>query len=761
MSVTNEPMETSQMGTTSLPRPNNSNTLANNSDASTLGLNTSKLDLKDYIEVIVDFDGSDGRKVQRFVQYCETIKPLIPAYGDGFLARMLMTEYQLISEFDSIKIRPGEKLINFNFRIGQHMTNTLREIECTGSETADAEKLMTARKAVKAFIRGVPVDIAMVLIDRGFKNLKEVGEEAVKLQAERKEFPQFRKFCNDLMSADQKDCFAIQNSDKNQFNNSNQHNNQIRNKNTYSGIADQKRVGKFCNYCKKNNHSIAECRARPDPNGQQTNYRQNNLHSNLTCNYCKKPGHIIRDCRKRKYNNAKREIENVTRENTQTQKQTENQIPFPRSGVAEEKEQTKLLVDSGSQLNLIKISEIKDETAVDESIKYELNGISKNDKPTTLGQITLRMNNTIGQFHVIPDDFPIEHAGILGSQFMYNNGGNTDYLTRHVTFNGEKIAFSDKESIMLLEKGYVPHLDMRKDILAGAALVTNNNGIAYLYAINTSDNDIKIEVPVVPLYPFDTSVDEDDNPNDTKTAEHKIGIRAQGNRVSDVTNLLRLDHLNSEERRAVDTLIEEYSDLFHIAGEPLKATDTSTHKILTSDNIPVNTRQYRHPPFQKEEIEKQMTNLLEMNIIETSCSPYNSPLRIVPKKEDSQGNKRWRLVIDYRKLNDKTIGDAYPLPLITDILDQLGGAKYFSIFDLASGFHQIKMHPEDKHETAFTTPHGHYEFNRMPFGLKNAPATFQRLMDVVLRGLQGNEFRIYYENTEKYKRIFGISRILS
>ena len=104
------------------------------------------------------------------------------------------------------------------------------------------------------------------------------------------------------------------------------------------------------------------------------------------------------------------------------------------------------------------------------------------------------------------------------------------------------------------------------------------------------------------------------------------------------------------------------------------------------------------------------------------------------------------MVIDYRALNDKTIGDAHPLLNITEILDMLGGAKYFSIFDLASGFHQIKMSTKDRHKTAFSTATGHYHYVRMLFGLKNAPATFQRLMNLVLLGLQDSELLVYLDD---------------
>ena len=138
-------------------------------------------------------------------------------------------------------------------------------------------------------------------------------------------------------------------------------------------------------------------------------------------------------------------------------------------------------------------------------------------------------------------------------------------------------------------------------------------------------------------------------------------------------------------------------------GDKLGCTNTVKHKINTIDDIPVNKGNYRYPAVHKEVIETETTKLKENNAISPSNSPYNSPVWVVDKKPDSQGNKRYRMVIDYRALNEKTVGDAYPLPKITDILDQLGGAQYFTVLDLAAGFHQIEIDPTDRHKTAFST----------------------------------------------------------
>jgi hypothetical protein len=212
----------------------------------------------------------------------------------------------------------------------------------------------------------------------------------------------------------------------------------------------------------------------------------------------------------------------------------------------------------------------------------------------------------------------------------------------------------------------------------------------------------------------------------------------------------RLGHLEPATQSLIWNIVKEHDDIFCLPGDPLPATDLITHKIETVDEIPVQIKQYRQPPGNRDEILNQSATMLDQNIIVSSTSPYNSPLHVVPKKKDASGKEKKRVVADFRQLNLKTIQDNYPLPNIEDIFDQLGKARYFSAFDLYSGFHQIKLDPSTRHKTAFSTPRGHFEFVRMPFGLKNAPPTFQRMMDRALSGLIGNGVFVYLDDIIVY-----------
>ncbi|WVZ63911.1 LOW QUALITY PROTEIN: hypothetical protein U9M48_013504 [Paspalum notatum var. saurae] len=143
------------------------------------------------------------------------------------------------------------------------------------------------------------------------------------------------------------------------------------------------------------------------------------------------------------------------------------------------------------------------------------------------------------------------------------------------------------------------------------------------------------------------------------------------------------------------------------------------HNIpLLPHAVPINCKPYRYSPLHKSEIQRQRSITSWSDY--TQSSPFASPVLLVQKKDGS-----WRMCVDYRKLNDLTIINRFPLSIIEEILDDLGPAKYFTKLDMRSGYHQVRMNPEDEHKTTFKTHHGHYQFKVMPFGLTNAPATFQ------------------------------------
>ena len=199
--------------------------------------------------------------------------------------------------------------------------------------------------------------------------------------------------------------------------------------------------------------------------------------------------------------------------------------------------------------------------------------------------------------------------------------------------------------------------------------------------------------------------------------------------------------LTPREIHELKSLLRKYQDRF--APNPLNpgTTDAVVHSIPTDGAKPVKNPPARANPEKQAVIKNCIEEMASAGIIKPSRSPWASRIVITKKKDGGP-----RFCVDYRDLNNVTAKDSYPLPNQGDILDTISDAKYFSSLDLASGYWQIKLDKESQLKTAFVSRYGLYQFTVMPFGLTNAPATFQRLMDLVLAGLNWIECMVYLDD---------------
>jgi transposase InsO family protein len=197
------------------------------------------------------------------------------------------------------------------------------------------------------------------------------------------------------------------------------------------------------------------------------------------------------------------------------------------------------------------------------------------------------------------------------------------------------------------------------------------------------------------------------------------------------------------------SLLREFSDIFCTDPTKLKPASVLPHDIDVQGNKPVNNPLRRASPAQREIVRDKIEKLLSAGLISESRSPWASAVVLVKKKDGSS-----RFCVDYRNLNSLTKKDKYPLPRIDDTLDVLGKSNFFTALDLKSGYHQIPVCESDREKTAFITHQGLFQWNVMPFGLCNAPATFQRCMDLLLAGVKWSSCMVYLDDIICFSRSF-------
>ena len=228
---------------------------------------------------------------------------------------------------------------------------------------------------------------------------------------------------------------------------------------------------------------------------------------------------------------------------------------------------------------------------------------------------------------------------------------------------------------------------------------------------------------------------KDDNSDVTfdqdKELEHKeYNVKLNNSDV--LTNLdSKLGHLSQDQQSQIANLIHKFDNIFP---DTPSRTNAAFHDVDVGDTKPIKQHPYRVNPLKMEHLKNEINYMLDNDIIEPSSSEWSSPCILVPKPDGS-----YRLVADMRAANVHSKTDSYPIPRIDDCIDKIGNAKFVSKFDLLKGYWQVPLTDRAKEISAFCTPFGLYQYKVMPFGLKNAPATFQRMVNQIVADIEGCE----------------------
>ena len=223
---------------------------------------------------------------------------------------------------------------------------------------------------------------------------------------------------------------------------------------------------------------------------------------------------------------------------------------------------------------------------------------------------------------------------------------------------------------------------------------------------------------------------EEDTESEVRLENDQQPIKLQNSQILNDLGT-KLSHLPSVQRKELAEVITQYREVF--PDVPSK-TNLIEHDVDVGDSAPIKQHPYRVSPMKKELLDKEVQYMLKNDIIEESQSNWSSPCILVPKHDGG-----FRFCTDFRKVNDKTKSDSFPIPRIADCIDQIGNAKFVSTFDMLKGYWQVPLTQRAREISAFVTPSGLYQYKVMPFGMKYGPATFQRMVNKLVQDIDGCE----------------------
>ena len=450
------------------------------------------------------------------------------------------------------------------------------------------------------------------------------------------------------------------------------------------------------------------------------------------------------------------------------------------------------LIDTGAQISCISENFLK--YAIPKpNRKYQhanftrvlgVGGESHKILGTILLDILIENSKFTQKFHVFKQ---LQHPVILGDDFLELNKGKIDIGSRTLFLNNGTLqvnSFSKpvhslvrtrsslsidpgheklvpvkvskvQNQVMLIEP--VQSFSKTSPLLVARVVVTVLDKKAFCRILNPTDKVINIQPGKIigsasPIDENNISELQDPAPKVATVSEQNSKDSSDNKFLQDeyikIAKDLGIDieneKLENGQKEQLLELIGRYRSVFAKDASELGCAKGFVHKIDTGDAKPQTQQPYRKSPkiaqFEGEHIEE----MLKANIVEESISPWQSPVVLVKKKTPGE----YRFAVDYRKLNKYTEPESFPVPQLESILDTIAAseAKFFSTLDLASGFWQIPMDPDSQQKTAFITQTGKYEFKRMPFGLMNAPTTYQRMMTNVLKGLNWKILLVYMDD---------------